>query len=123
MYGTSKAINLAVGLKEKNKDKVLKDIINKLDTRPIKTKASWPSSKIGLRIRTKEKEAKGVKRINTAWTEEDIIEPLEAHVPNDSAAPNIQVWVNGSCGGRPPPQPTWTKVKSLHLALATQKVH
>lgn len=45
-----------------------------------------------------------MKRFNTAWVAEEIIEPLEAYDPNISYGSNIQTWTGGFIGGRPPDQ-------------------
>lgn len=52
-------------------------------------KALTHVSKSGNKIHARK--SKGIKKINQAWTDEDMIEPIEAKVTSEAVRPNKQL--------------------------------
>lgn len=91
----------AVGLKN-TKETIVTDITNNSSMRPMTMKASRSGSNNGLNSQTKDKEAKGIKHINQAWADEDVIELMDTQGSSDGSEPHAQSQATGFGGGRPP---------------------
>lgn len=96
----SQELSPAVGGPKKNKEKALKDITNMLEVKPIKLKQTGAGVRIGNGSHGKD--AKGIKRINTAWAEEDVIEPITTQPTVLQARSMEMQWASGFGGSRPP---------------------
>lgn len=114
LKGTREVDNVEAGLfgkqatgPTKNKEKVLNDITNKVDSRPNSLHSSRQGQQSGPTMRSRDLVGQGVKRVNHAIVAEEVIEIIHSHAAQCSAQVHLQEMDIRQTGGRPPdPPPT-----------------
>lgn len=71
-------VGSSVGGPSTHEDRIMEDISNRVEKQPMKVQQTRSGPRGGIPVQSKEPDLKGIKRINEAWAETEVIELMEA---------------------------------------------